>query len=55
MDVMKLLTPMVEGTYCIVEINCIKYRRVVRWNKSDGLYIVIGNMKFFEYEFEICF
>lgn len=49
---MRALTPMVEGCYCEVEINGTRYHRMVRWNKTDGLYIVIGNCKLFEYEFD---
>lgn len=49
-----LLSTMFYGKYCIVQLpNGKQYRRVVRYSKSDGLYIVIANKKYFEYEMEL--
>lgn len=36
-----------------VKIEGREIERKVRYNKSDGLYIVYQNRKYFEYEFEI--
>lgn len=36
-----------------VKIEGREIKRKVRYNKSDGLYIVYQNRKYFEYEFEI--
>lgn len=30
------------------------YKRKVKYNRSDGLYFLLDNMKYFEYEFEPC-
>lgn len=30
------------------------YKRKVRYNKTDGLYFMLDNRKYFEYEFEPC-
>ena len=46
-----LLTPMREGEKAIIVMNGTSYSRKVRYNKRDGLYVVIGNQKYFEYEF----
>ena len=49
-----LLSPMLYGKYCTVQMsNGKQYRRVVRYSKADGLYIVIANKKYFEYEMEL--
>lgn len=49
-----LLSPMFYGKYCIVQLpNGKQYRRVVRYSRADGLYIIIANVKYFEYEMEI--
>lgn len=49
-----LLSPMFYGKYCIVQLpNGKQYRRVVRYCRADGLYVVIANRKYFEYEMEI--
>ena len=45
-------TPMIEGQKAIIEVDGIKYERVVKWNKADGLYVVINNRKYFEYEID---
>lgn len=46
-----LLTVMHYGKPCIVKLpNGKTYTRVVRYNKADGLYVVIANRKYFEYE-----
>lgn len=42
-----LLTPMLYGKHCVVRLpNGKQYRRVVRYSKEDGLYIVIATRKF---------
>lgn len=43
----------VEGETVGVRIENTTYRRVVRFNRHDGLYIVINNRKYFEYECEV--
>lgn len=49
-----LLSPMYYGKECVVRLpNGKEYRRVVRYSKADGLYVVIATMKYFEYEMEI--
>ena len=30
------------------------YRRKVKYNRSDGLYFLLDNRKYFEYEFKPC-
>ena len=30
------------------------YKRKVKYNRSDGLYFLLDNRKYFEYEFEPC-
>ena len=30
-----------------------KYRRKVKFNRTDGLYFMLDNKKYFEYEFEV--
>lgn len=39
-----------EGSNVVVKIDGERYERKVRYNKRDGLYIVIKNTKYFEYE-----
>lgn len=39
-----------EGT----ERICTWYKRKIRFNKSDGLYFLLDNRKYFEYEFDPC-
>lgn len=41
---------MVEGGKVTLEINGKEVERVVRYNQTDGLYIVYKNYKYFEYE-----
>lgn len=49
-----LLSPMYYGKECTVRLpNGKEYRRVVRYSKADGLYVVIATVKYFEYEMEI--
>lgn len=43
----------VEGERVLVRIDKMNYSRMVRFNKIDGLYIVVANRKYFEYEFDI--
>ena len=44
---------MLYGKPCDVEMpNGKKYCRIVRYSKADGLYVVIANKKYFEYEME---
>ena len=39
-----LLSPMNYGKYCAVQLpNGKEYRRVVRYGKKEGLYVVIAN------------
>ena len=47
----KALTPVSEGEYCEVEIDNKIYRRVARYRADVGLYIVINNKEYYEYEF----
>ena len=46
------LTPLYEGHQCTVELDGKAYNRIVRFNCRDGLYIVINNYKYFEYEMD---
>lgn len=49
-----LLSPMYYGKYCVVQLpNGKQYRRVVRYAKADGLYVMIANKRYFEYEMEL--
>lgn len=49
-----LLSPMYYGKECVVKLpNGKEYRRVVRYSRADGLYVVIATRKYFEYEMEI--
>ena len=49
-----LLSPMYYGKECVVRLlNGKEYRRVVRYSKADGLYVVIATRKYFEYEMKI--
>lgn len=49
-----LLSPMYYGKECAVKLpNGKEYRRVVRYSKADGLYVVIATRKYFEYEMKI--
>ena len=44
-----LLSPMAYGKYCVVKMpNGKEYRRVVRYSKADGLYVVIASIKYSE-------
>lgn len=44
-----LLTPMQYGKYCTVQLaNGKQYRRVVRYSKEHGLYIVIATVRYYE-------
>lgn len=46
-----LLSPMAFGKYCTVKMpNGKEYRRVVRYSKADGLYVVIATQKYRERE-----
>ena len=47
----KALTPISEGAQCTVEIDGKIYKRVVRYRRDVGLYIVINNIEYYEYEF----
>lgn len=47
----KALTPISEGAQCKVEIDGKIYKRVVRYRRDVGLYIVINNREYYEYEF----
>jgi hypothetical protein len=47
------LTPMYEGEQATFTINGKKYTRVVRYRQSDGLYVVVDNTEYYEYEFEV--
>lgn len=41
-----LLSPMLYGKYAVVKMpNGKEYRRVVRYSKADGLYIVVVNVR----------
>ena len=41
-----LLSPMLYGKYAVVKMPSGKeYRRVVRYSKADGLYIVVANVR----------
>jgi hypothetical protein len=42
-----------EQNTVIVEINGKTYRRKVRYRKDCGLYIVIDNTMYFEYEADV--
>lgn len=42
----------IEGEYVTVSINGAMHRRKVRYNKCYGLYIVIGDRVYFEYDFD---
>ena len=49
-----LLSPMYYGKECVVKLpNGKEYRRVGRYSKEDGLYVVIATKKYFEYEMKI--
>ena len=49
-----LLSPMLYGKYCTVRMpNGKEYRRVTRYCKQDGLYVVIATKRYFEYEMKI--
>ena len=39
----KALTPISEGAQCTVELDGKIYKRVVRYRRDVGLYIVINN------------
>lgn len=46
-----LLSPMYYGKECVVKLpNGKEYRRVVRYSRSDGLYVVIATQKYRERE-----
>ena len=48
-----LLTPMYYGKQCTVLMpNGKEYKRVVRYCKQGGLYIVVATKKYFEFEME---
>jgi hypothetical protein len=42
---------LVENGRVTIEIDGKQIERVVRYNRTDGLYIVYKNNKYFEYEF----
>ena len=44
------LTKWIEGQQVTVKLEDSVFKRVVRFNCRDGLYIVINNYKYFEYE-----
>lgn len=50
-QILKALTPVTEGEQCTVEVDGKIYKRVVRYRRDVGLYIVINNSEFYEYEF----
>lgn len=51
-----LLTPMRYGKYCTVLLpNGKQYRRVVRYARVFGLYVVVANVKYCECDMEVGF
>lgn len=46
----KALTPIYEGAQCTVELDSKIYKRVVHYRRDVGLYIVINNREYYEYE-----
>lgn len=51
MKVIKLISgDMIEGGKVTIEIDGKQIKRVIRYNRMDGLYFVYNNMKYFEYE-----
>lgn len=47
----KTLSPVSEGSQCSVELDGKIYKRIVRFRRDVGLYIVINNREYYEYEF----
>lgn len=50
-----LRSPMLYGKFCEVELNRKIYRRVVRYSRADGLYIVIATVKYRYSDMEIAY
>lgn len=48
----EILSPFYEGEKARIILQGKEYRRRVRYNRMDGLYIVIQGRKYFEYEGE---
>lgn len=49
-----LHSPMMYGKYVTVIMpNGREYRRVVRYSRADGLYVVIANRKVLEHDVEL--
>lgn len=49
-----LLSPMAYGKYCKIRMPSGKeYRRVVRYSKEDGLYVVIATKKYHLSDMEV--
>ena len=49
-----LHSPMMYGKYVTVTmLNGREYRRVVRYSRADGLYVVIANRKILERDVEL--
>ena len=44
------LTPMIEGEEATILLNGVEYKRIVRFNKKVGLYVIINNRQYYEYE-----
>ena len=42
----------IEGSLITVCIKDTLYKRIVRYNKRFGLYIIINNRVYFEYDFD---
>ena len=49
-----LHSPMLYGKYVTVTMpNGRDYRRVVRYSRADGLYVVIANRRVFQWDVEL--
>lgn len=49
-----LHSPMLYGKYVTVTMpNGRDYRRVVRYSRTDGLYVVIANRRVFQWDVEL--
>ena len=49
-----LLSPMRYGKYCTIRMpNGKEYKRVTRYGKQDGLYVVIATKKYHDYEMDL--
>ena len=45
-------TPLIEGQKVTIELDGVKYERVVKRDKVDGLFVIINNIIYFEREIE---